>query len=147
MTTKQDQLADVLDEYAAHLELDGQAGRAKGYERAARKIRMARYLPPDPSEIDGIGDSIRTTIAQYQVSGKIDELEELREEYQWFEPLRQVDHIGPARAKTLHEKFSVETIDDLLLVGDDMTLMSGVGPKTVEKICSSAREVRQRRED
>lgn len=138
--SKQQELADVLKEYATYLELDGQHGRAKGYERASRKIRTAPYLPPDTSDIDGIGDSIRTTIARYQMRGQIDELERLKEKFHWYNELKGVDGIGSKRAFTLHEKFGIEDIDDLLLVGDDITLVDGIGPKTAERILSSARE-------
>jgi DNA polymerase/3'-5' exonuclease PolX len=143
MTDKQTQLADTLDEYATFLKLDGQDGRAHGYERAARKIRQARYLPPDPSDIDGIGASIRQTIAQYQVSGQIDELESLREEYSWFNELKDVKHIGPSRAEQLHEQLHVDSLDDLLLVArnGDLTLIDGVGPVTAQKIHDSAKEL------
>jgi len=142
MNNKQQELADVLDEYATYLKLDGQEGRATGYDRAARNIRRANYLPPDPSDIDGIGDSIRTTIAKYQRSGSIEELDDLHRQYPWFEELRQVSHVGPARARALHEKLRVDDLDDLLLVArnGDLILIDGVGPKTAEKIERSAKQ-------
>lgn len=137
------ELANNLEEYAQYLELDGQDGRAVAYERAARELRKNGYLPPDPSQIDGIGDSIRQKIAVYQRSGDIPEFEELREEYRWFEQLNKVDGIGPARAREIHHKFRVQTLDDLILVGEDLEILSGVGKKRRKKIMDSAREVRQ----
>lgn len=143
MNDKQEQLADTLDEYATFLVLDGQDGRATGYDRAARNIRRAKYLPPDPSDIDGIGDSIRTTIAKYQRSGSIEELDDLHRQYPWFAELKDVRHIGPVRAEQLHEELAVESLDDLLLIArnDDLTLIDGVGPKTAEKIHESAKDL------
>lgn len=141
MNDKQRELSDELEEYATYMKLDGQTGRAKGYERAAHNIRTASYVPPNPADINGVGDSIRTTIAKWQRSGEIPELEELRDEYPWFEELKDIDHVGPARARALHEQLHVEDVDDLLLVGDDITLIDGVGPKTVEKILDSAKEL------
>lgn len=142
MNKKQEQLADLLDEYATYLELGGQDGRAHAYDKAARSIRKASYMPPNPSEIDGVGDSIRTTIAKWQRSGQIDELEELKDEYPWFAELKDVSHVGPARARQLHEKLRVDDLDDLLLVAKegDLTLIDGVGPKTAEKIERSAKK-------
>jgi len=137
-----DSIVSLLEEYAEYLELDGQDGRAHAYQNAANSIRRKGWMPPDPSDIHGIGDSIRTTIARYQVSGQIDELESLKEKYPYFEELRNVKYIGPSRAQTLHEKFNVEDIDDLLLVGTDITLLTGVGPKTADKILDSAEELR-----
>lgn len=140
MNNKQEELADVLEEYATYLKLDGQDGRATGYDRAARNIRRASFLPPDPSDIDGIGDSIRTKIAKYQRSGSIEELDDLYRQYPWFEELKDVSHVGPARARKLHEELHVDDLDDLLLVArnGDLTLIDGVGPKTAEKIEQSA---------
>lgn len=135
-------IADELDRFAAYLKLDGQDGRARGYERAARNIRMNGYVPPDPTAITGVGDTIREQIATYQHSGEIDELAELEEQYPWFEDLRHVDHIGPARAKQIHDKFSVESFDDLILVGQDLTLLNRVGEKRARAMVESARELR-----
>ena len=142
--TKQEDLADELEALASFLRLDGQENRAIGYEKAARNIRRAPYIPPNPADIDGVGESIRTTIARWQRSGKIDELESLREKYAWFDDLNCVKYIGPKRARKIHEKLSVETIDDLLLVGQDLTLVNGIGPKTADKILSSARGQQRR---
>jgi DNA polymerase (family 10) len=142
MNEKQEKLAELLEEYETYLRLDGQDGRAHAYGKAARAISRAAYLPPDPADIDGVGDSIRTTIAKWQRSGEIEELEELKEQYPWFEELKDVSHIGPARAKQLHFKLRVDDLDDLLLVArnGDLTLIDGVGPKTAEKIHESAKK-------
>lgn len=145
--SRTDGIADVLEEFATYLELDGQEGRAHAYDRAARNLRRKNYVPPNPADIDGVGDSIRTTIASYQRSGSIDELEQLKEEYSWFENLRQIDGVGPSRAQELHDKFRVDTVDDLLLVGDDITLLPRVGEKRARNILDSAREVKDGRED
>lgn len=140
--SKTDDIADVLAEFATYLELDGQDGRAHAYDRAARALRKRRFIPPDPSDIDNIGQSIRTKIAQYQRAGEIDELSALKDEYSWFAELKQVDGVGPSRAKQLHEKFNIETVDDLILVGDDLTLLPRVGDKRARNILDSAHEVR-----
>jgi DNA polymerase/3'-5' exonuclease PolX len=89
MNDKQEQLSDLLAEYATYLSLDGQDGRAHAYDRAARAIQTVSYLPPNPADLDGVGDSIRTTIAKWQRSGTIEELDDLKEQYPWFEELRQ----------------------------------------------------------
>lgn len=140
MSDSQEQLSNLLEEYATYLKLDEQHSRAHAYDKAARAIRTSSYLPPDPSNIDGIGDSIRTTIAKWQRSGTIEELEELKMQYDWFAELKDVSQIGPARAKQLHFKLRVDNLDDLLLVAKegDLTLIDGVGPKTAEKIRKSA---------
>lgn len=139
MNAKQEQISELLEEFALFLQLDNQDGRASAYERAARNISSRRYLPADPSQIEGVGDGIRTTIARWQRTGEVEELETLRERYDWFDELKDVKHIGPSRAKTFHKKFHVDSLDDLLLVGDDLTMVNGIGQVTADKIMESAR--------
>jgi DNA polymerase/3'-5' exonuclease PolX len=140
--SKTDKYANLLNEFATYLEIDGQQGRAKAYQKASRSLRKRHYIPPDPTEINNIGPSIRTKIAQYQRSGEIQELSELKKEYSWFAELKKVDGVGPSRAEQLHEKFNIETLDDLILVGEDITLLPRVGKKRARNILDSAHEVR-----
>jgi DNA polymerase IV (family X) len=140
--TESNTIADELEKFSDFLRLDEQDGRAYAYETAAQVLRRRRVIPPDPSQLDGIGDSTRTTIAEYQHSGTIDELEELCDEYPWYDAMRSVNGIGQARAQQIHEKFNVESLDDLILVGSDLTLISGIGQVTAANIIESAREER-----
>lgn len=139
-----DEIADELDEYADFLRLDGQTGRAKGYDKAARAVRMASYIPPNPARLDGIGGSTRNAVIDLENGMGIDELEELRERYPWYDAFREVKHIGPSRAKQLHEKFNISTIDKLDMVArnGDLELVSGIGPATADKIKASIEEVK-----
>ena len=139
-----DEIADELDEYADFLRLAGQTGRAKGYEQAARAVRMASYIPPNPARLDGIGGSTRNAVIDLENGMGIDELEELRERYPWYDAFREVKHIGPSRAEQLHEKFNISTIDKLDMVArnGDLELVSGIGPATADKIKASIEEVK-----
>lgn len=134
-----DAVADTLEEYAEFLRLDGQNGRANGYEKAARAVRTASYIPPNPARLDGIGASTREAVIDLENGVGIDELEELREEYQYYDEFRDVAYIGPARAKQIHETFGIETLDKLELVAreGDLQLIDGIGPATAEKIKES----------
>lgn len=145
MTDKAQELADKLEEFATYLELDGRDGRAHAYDKAARAIRQKGYVPPNPTRINGVGETIRQTIAGYQYSGSIDELEELKDKYSWYVELKEVKGIGPARAKELNNKFRVEDLDDLILVGKDVEMLSGVGEKTRKNWMDSARDIRDNR--
>ena len=75
---------------------------------------------------------------------KIDELEELKDEYSWYAEFGQVRHVGPSRAKQLHEKFNISTIDKLDMVArnGDLELVNGIGPATADKIKASIEEVK-----
>jgi DNA polymerase (family 10) len=142
---KKDEIADELDEYAEFLKLDGQTGRAHAYEKAARSVRTASYLPPNPARLDGIGSSTREIVIDLENDQGIEELDELRERYPWYDAFREVKHIGPARAKTIHETFNVSSLDRLELVAreGDLQLINGIGPKTEEKIKRSIAELRE----
>jgi DNA polymerase (family 10) len=137
-----DSLVKELEEYSDYLELDGQDGRAHAYDKAARSIRQRDWVDPNPADIDGVGDSIRTTIAKWQRSGTIQELEDLRDEYPWYNELKDVKYIGPERAKQLHNRLRVDDKEDLRLVArnGDLTFIDGVGPVTADKIRESLDE-------
>jgi DNA polymerase (family 10) len=135
----QEEIADELDAFADFLRLDGQSNRAKGYEKAGRSVRMASYLPPNPARLDGIGGSTRDKVITLENGGSIEELEELREKYPWYDSFREVKHIGPARAKKIHELFNVETLSKLEMVArnGDLQMVSGIGPATEDEIIKS----------
>jgi len=139
-----EEIADSLEEYAEFLRLDGQNGRAHAYDKAARSLRKAGYAPPNPARLDGIGGSTREAVIDLENDMGIDELEELREEYPWYDTFREVKHIGPARAEQIHEKFGVSSMEKLELVAreGDLQLISGVGPATAEKIKDSIEELK-----
>jgi DNA polymerase/3'-5' exonuclease PolX len=140
----QEEIAEELSAYADFLRLDGQSGRANGYEKAARSIRMASYIPPNPARLDGIGGSTRDKVITLDNGGRIDELEELREEYQWYDNFREVKGIGPSRAKRIHEKFHIDSLSKLRMVArnGDLTDVSGIGPATAEKIEESIESIK-----
>lgn len=141
---KQEEIANELDAYSDFLRLDEQSGRAKGYEKAARSVRMASYLPPDPSRLNGIGGSTREKVITLENGGTIKELEELRSDYPWFDAFREVKHIGPARAKKIHELFNVDTLSKLEMVAQngDLQMVRGIGPSTEEEILQSIEKVK-----
>jgi DNA polymerase (family 10) len=136
------EVAAALEEYAALLEIDGQDGRAHAYDNAARAIRRADRVPPNPARLNGIGNSTREAVIDLENGIGIDELDELREEYDWYTAFKDVDYIGPARAQEIHEKFNVSTLEKLDMVArnGDLKLISGIGPKTAEKIHRSIEE-------
>lgn len=131
-----EEIAETLDEYADFLRLDGQDGRAYAYEKAARSVRLASYLPPNPARLNNVGDSTREAIIDLENGTGIEELSDLQEKYDWYDEFKDVKHIGPSRAKQIKEELNITDIDMLALAAKngDLTLLSGVGPATEEKI-------------
>lgn len=140
----QEDVADKLDEYAALLKIDGQTGRSHAYEKAARAVRTASHIPPNPAKLTGIGDATREAVIDLENGMGIDELEELRDEYDWYTAFKDVKYIGASRAEQIHDKFNVSTLNKLAMVArnGDLELISGIGPKTAEKIQASIEEQR-----
>jgi len=139
MSRGKDEIADELDKYADFLKIDGQTGRAHAYDKAARSIRKSGWIPPNPARLNGIGDATREAVIDIENGVGIDELESLEEEYDWYAAMRDVKYIGPARARELHEKLGISSLDKLTMVArnGDLTLISGIGPKTASKIQDS----------
>ena len=136
-----EQLADTLEEYSTYLELDGQEGRAHAYDRAARAIRNRGYIPPNPADIDGVGEAVRDTITEYQTSGEISDLQSLKEDHHYYENLKNIDGVGPTRARQMHDRLRIDTVSDVILVGDDLTLLPRVGERRAENIVKSAKNI------
>lgn len=138
---KQNEIAEALEEYAELLQVDGQPGRAAARDKAARRVRTVRNIPPDPARLSGVGRALRSDISTLQRDGEIKEFEKLREEYDWYLTLTAVDGIGQTRAIEIYETFNCTDLEDLLLIGSDLEIVGGIGPRTREKIMESARQL------
>lgn len=134
-----EEIVQELEEYADFLRIDGQEGRAHAYEKAARSLQRAGYCPPNPARLNNVGPSTREAIINLENGTGIEELEELKEEYGWYDELKDVKHIGPERAKDIHDTLNIETLEKLALVAKagDLQLINGIGPKTSQKISQS----------
>lgn len=126
---------DALDEVAEYLELDGQRGRAAAYRKAANSIRRAPYIPPDPAELDGVGETIRNDIAEFQQTGEIRTLRKLKEKHPYYEEFKDIDGIGTVTAARLGDH-GITTTDELreAINSGEVLEVERVGTKTVEKI-------------
>jgi DNA polymerase IV (family X) len=131
-----------LETYAEFLRLDNQNGRAHAYDKAAQALQKSHRVPPDPSRLDGIGPSTREEVISFENEVPVERYEQLKEKYPWYEAFRNVKHIGPSRAKKIHETFGIETFSKLRMVANagDLTLVSGIGPATEKKIQQSIRK-------
>lgn len=129
------EIAETLEEYATYLKLDGRDGKAMGVNRAANSILREKYLPPDPTDVDGVGESLRETVSDIRRTGTCEDLEHLKDKYSFYEELRGVQGIGPSTAKKLHYQARISTTEDLQAAIDsgDILSVDGIGPKTAEK--------------
>ncbi|MDY6779460.1 MAG: DNA polymerase/3'-5' exonuclease PolX, partial [Halobacteria archaeon] len=77
LRSRNDEVAELLEEFADRLESKGVEYKPRAYRRAAESVREA---PPDaldsPRSIDDVGDAIASKIDEFLETGEIDELNE-----------------------------------------------------------------------
>jgi len=139
---------DIVDEfqlYAELLRLDGEKSRAFAYEKASVGLSKAKFIPPNPALVNGIGDSIRERIVDLDCGRGIGNLERLKERYPWYAELSQVDGLGPKRAQAIYDEFGITTVGELIDLGESITDVSGIGDKTASTVIANAQDVHDRR--
>ncbi|WP_136687636.1 DNA polymerase/3'-5' exonuclease PolX [Halorhabdus amylolytica] len=155
--TSNAEVADRLEEFADLLEAKDVEYKPRAYRRAAENV--AEY-PQDVAElaeegveavqgIDRVGEAIASKIVEYVETGKIEELEELREELPVeMGALTSVEGVGPKTVGTLYEALGIETLDDLEVAAraGEIREVSGFGAKTEENIRSGIDFARQAHE-
>jgi DNA polymerase (family 10) len=131
------EIYNILNEYALYLEADGRSGYSSTIGNAAENIRRADTIPPNPAQIDGVGPKLRDLIMEYEVTGEIEELEELKQKYPYLGQLSKIRGVGPERARRIYETLGISTIDEVIEA--DLTKVHGIGEKTASKITRSAK--------
>lgn len=128
-----EELADALDEIAVHYRLQDRDHVAHQYTKASSSLRKAEFIPPDPSDLDNIGEAVRDDIAEWRAFGEISRLEEMREKRPYLNELTQVKSLGPKLAQRIYKDTGVETIDGLeeLLDSGEIKNIEGIGEKTM----------------
>lgn len=136
MAKRYGDLADALDELSLHYRLDDNGKKAHAYQIAASHLRTADFIPPDPANSEGISVRVRDDIAEWRAFGKIEELNEYREQRPYLAELTRIAKIGPKRAKAIHDETGAADIEDIReLVSDErLEQVSGIGPKTATTI-------------
>jgi DNA polymerase (family 10) len=143
MPRANDAVAEILQEYADLLLITGgDAFRARNYEKAAKSI--AGYSD-DVGELDetrlqkipGVGKSIATKIVQYQQTGTISQLDDLRAKIpEGVREMTKIPALGPKRAVQLYNDLGIRSVDELAEAIEEGKLrdLKGFGARSEEKI-------------
>jgi len=142
-------IASHFDEMAELLEIRGESTfRVRAYRNGAKAIRdlpesIAAILA-DPqrnlTDIPGIGDAISQKCKTLVETGKIPQLEELRQEVPpELLQIMRVPGLGPKKAKTLYETLGIKSIEELRLacLQNRVRQIKGFAAKTEQAILSS----------
>jgi DNA polymerase (family 10) len=155
--TRNAEVAALFEEFADRLEAMDVEYKPRAYRRAAENIRahatdiraLAEEGQDAVEEIQGVGDAISSKVVEYFETGRIEELEELREELPVdIEALTAVEGVGPKTIGDLYEALGVHDLDDLEAAAEagEIRAVEGYGAKTEQNILSAIPFARQSRE-
>ena len=136
-------VAALLQEYADLLQISGSDPfRARNYEKAAKSV--AGYSGDVDlldavtlRQIPGVGASIAAKIVEYQRTGTIAALEELRASVpDGVRAMTKIPALGPKRAFQLYRELGISTVTELSTAIDEGRLrdLRGFGPKSEDKL-------------
>ncbi|WP_242911128.1 DNA polymerase/3'-5' exonuclease PolX [Actinomadura terrae] len=143
MARANDEAAALIQELADLLSITGgDAFKIRAYEKAARAI--AGY-PGDIAELDlaglraipSVGAAIAKKVADYNTTGTIRQVEELRLRIPaGVRALTAIPTLGPKKALTVYEELGVSSVDELATAIEEGRLsgLKGFGAKTEENI-------------
>jgi len=137
--SRNDEVADLFDEFADLLEAQDVEYKPRAYRNAAENIRellvaiegLAADGPDRVAEIDAVGDAISAKIVEYV------ELAAVREELPVeMEALTRVEGVGPKTVGTLYEELGVQTLADLEAAAEagEIQELYGFGATTEQNI-------------
>jgi len=143
--SRNDEVADRLEEFADLLEAKAVEYKPRAYRRAAENVRdypgaiedLAAQGQEAVAGIEAVGDAISAKIVEYVRTGTIEELEELREELPVeMDALTSVEGVGPKTVGRLYEELGIRTLDDLQAAAEagEIRELDGFGPTSEENI-------------
>jgi len=139
-------IADQLEHVADVLSLlDKNPFRIRSYRRAAQTVRQNPTPVADRleekgleglQELSGIGAHLAHSIQQIVQSGRPRVLDDLEAELAPEALLTRVPGIGPKRARKIHDKLHIDTLEELELAAHDGRLegIEGLGTQTVQGV-------------
>jgi DNA polymerase (family 10) len=155
--SRNDEIADLLEEFADLLEAQDVSYKPRAYRDAAENVRgyhrpveeLAEEGQDAVEEIDKVGDAISSKIVEYLTTGTIDELEALRDEMPVeMGALTSVEGVGPKTVGALYEALGIETLDELEAAAEagEIQEVKGFGAKTEQNILDAIPFARQTQE-
>jgi DNA polymerase (family 10) len=152
MARANDEVADLLQELADLLSITGgEAYKIRAYEKAVRAI--AGY-PEDVSrlglgqlkKIPTVGDAIAKKILDYNATGTIRQVEDLRAQIPaGVRALTAIPTLGPKKALALYEELGVSSVPELeeAITAGRLRDLKGFGAKSEENILRGIELMRQ----
>lgn len=145
MPVRNAEIADIFDEMAALLEIQGaNPFRVRAYRNAARTLRglprsVADLLVEgqDLSKLRHIGKDLAGKIAEIVDSGYLGALDEVRKEVpEGLVELTRLPGVGAKRVKALHDELGIKDLHDLERAarGQRIRGLPGFGAKTEKRI-------------
>ncbi|MBI2588081.1 DNA polymerase/3'-5' exonuclease PolX [Candidatus Azambacteria bacterium] len=117
------EIARILFEIAAYLDMDEVAFKPRAYERAAEAVDTSAEEVGDLyeregftglKEIPGVGEGIAEKIEELLKTGHLEYYERLKKKIPVdLERLMRVEGVGPKTIKTLYKKLGIRTLEDL----------------------------------
>ncbi len=136
-------VAALLREYADLLQISGgDPFRARNYEKAAKSVAgfsgdVDQMDTAALRRIPGVGASIATKIVQFQETGTITALEDLRATIpDGVREMTKIPALGPKRAFQLYRELGISSVAELSAAIDEGRLadLRGFGPKSEDKL-------------
>ena len=140
---KNQEVADILDEIADILEIEGVDWKPRAYRNAALNIRSLSDDIEDLNKkgsldsIPCVGENIAKKIKEYLDTGKLLYLDKLKKEIpEAVEMLMKIQGIGPKKAKLLYDKLKISSLADLekAIKQGKLENIKGMGEKTGSQI-------------
>ncbi|MGP8070367.1 MAG: DNA polymerase/3'-5' exonuclease PolX [Candidatus Bathyarchaeia archaeon] len=139
-------VAQILNEVADMLDMQGVEFKPRAYRRAARTIESLAqpieqiYAEGKLEDLPGIGEAIAKKIGEIIETGSLKYLNELKAKTPVdLEGILAVEGIGPKTARVLFKRLGVKSLDDLERAAKEHKIreIKRLGPKTEENILSS----------
>ncbi len=139
-------VAQILNEVADMLDMQGVEFKPRAYRRAARTIESLGepieevYAKGKLEELPGVGEAIAKKIGEIIETGSLKYRDELKAKTPMdLEGILAVEGIGPKTAAVLFKRLGIKSLDDLERAAKEHKIreIKRLGPKTEENILSS----------